>query len=187
MQGQTASSARSSGLSTFNPHVWGLFLQANPPQGEVGVTYLSIPMSGDSFCKKNKLSTPDSLLLTFQSPCLGTLFASSPAQQAQRFQQHPLSIPMSGDSFCKLVAYGLVCVAVLAAFNPHVWGLFLQVKTAVTKCMTTRPAFNPHVWGLFLQGGNRGEASGRGNCLSIPMSGDSFCKLSRRRSLRVKK
>ena len=64
---------------TFNPHAWGLFLQEvySSPPGIENLDVLSIPMLGDSFCKS---TSPEgrSLLrfLNFQSPCLGTLFAS---------------------------------------------------------------------------------------------------------------
>ena len=64
--------------TTFNPHAWGLFLQ-----GDIGIVWLkdgkellSIPMLGDSFCKVKGWRMPPNTVYVFQSPCLGTLFAS---------------------------------------------------------------------------------------------------------------
>ena len=112
----------------------------------------------------------------FQSPCLGTLFASKTLFFPIRKPLFPsgLSIPMLGDSFCKLPEKTEKPLE-RETFNPHAWGLFLQVEflewqegqkwllsipmlgDSFCKRRTRSPSaykqwpFNPHAWGLFLQ------------------------------------
>ena len=63
--------------TAFNPHVWGLFLQAKVWLKEIEEEVeLSIPMFGDSFCKGTGVT-------------------------GNNFEFLKLSIPMFGDSFCK--------------------------------------------------------------------------------------
>ncbi len=111
-----------------------------------------------------------------------------------------LSIPMLGDSFCKLAleehyaehgcfsfnphAWGLFLQVGNRmgnrmgnrTFNPHAWGLFLQVRMLLMLSFLGVGPFNPHAWGLFLQGGRLVYHDEDGEYLSIPMLGDSFCK-----------
>ena len=83
---------------------------------------------------------------------------------------------MLGDSFCKLhPLHDHVCHP--AAFNPHAWGLFLQVYEYYNYTRASTKAFNPHAWGLFLQAHVSCTFSSSRTGLSIPMLGDSFCKL----------
>ena len=106
-------------------------------------------MLGDSFCKPLREEVPDYLVESFQSPCLGTLFA-----------RERTGVPRLGK---------------VEAFNPHAWGLFLQARSGLpsgqknnffqSPCLGTlfasradelleevlSIAFNPHAWGLFLQ------------------------------------
>ena len=165
-------------MAAFNPHVWGLFLQASLSSLKaLSRVFLSIPMFGDSFCK--------------------------PGQASRTVSASQLSIPMFGDSFCKFVFVKLEDV-LLRPFNPHVWGLFLQVSNIRSACFTASSSFNPHVWGLFLQASIAhlvmsvassfqspclGTLFARSSALSgtkksvlklsIPMFGDSFCKVIR--------
>ena len=94
----------------FNPHVWGLFLQEKEKvMRELKEKLLSIPMFGDSFCKDifspsfqpmdirtfnphvwglflqadNEVRDNVAGGIGFQSPCLGTLFASYMVTAAQ--------------------------------------------------------------------------------------------------------
>ena len=76
------------------------FCKAGGKQSWASIAELSIPMFGDSFCKKEGVEFVFESLPVFQSPCLGTLFASN------------------------LGSLGADTVA--CTFNPHVWGLFLQ-------------------------------------------------------------
>ena len=68
---------RSVEKQTFNPHAWGLFLQVKAGLFKIpNKLGLSIPMLGDSFCKSVGSVENDLSGIAFQSPCLGTLFAS---------------------------------------------------------------------------------------------------------------
>ena len=135
---------------TFNPHVWGLFLQAHRGR------------------------QPRRMEDTFQSPCLGTLFASSRSANFLNLLKS-LSIPMFGDSFCKTVAFTFKLKAD-GTFNPHVWGLFLQVV------ISQRPQVRFNVLSIPMFGDSFCKLLGDRECfavqlsLSIPMFGDSFCK-----------
>ncbi len=87
---------------TFNPHVWGLFLQA-----------LRIP-------------PPQPLTPDFQSPCLGTLFASHEyVVSFPVFAVHDFQSPCLGTLFASITPSTSIN-SFSTAFNPHVWGLFLQ-------------------------------------------------------------
>ncbi len=66
-------------MTTFNPHAWGLFLQVKPFFSQFENPFFRVD---------------------FQSPCLGTLFASFLRRRKNRWSEK-LSIPMLGDSFCK--------------------------------------------------------------------------------------
>ena len=89
---------------TFNPHAWGLFLQARSlPLPSASGKALSIPMLGDSFCKLTVIAGGKLLKVAFQSPCLGTLFASFGWVNEKSIRNY-LSIPMLGDSFCKYLS-----------------------------------------------------------------------------------
>ncbi len=86
---------------TFNPHAWGLFLQEMlDAEIEKSKKRLSIPMLGDSFCKSGTGCNVRDGIQNFQSPCLGTLFASRHTA-TDKTVLGVLSIPMLGDSFCK--------------------------------------------------------------------------------------
>ena len=64
------------------------------------------------------------------------------------------------------------------SFNPHAWGLFLQVVLGELKSSLYCRTFNPHAWGLFLQVLRyTSYVYDDRDSLSIPMLGDSFCKL----------
>ncbi len=133
-------------------------------------------MLGDSFCKLITPSTPRSRLLSFQSPCLGTLFASW------------------------LKSYGETLRSL--TFNPHAWGLFLQGHLRVVRSFQEAYSFQSPClgtlfaslqWGqsamiqaltfqspclgtLFASHRSNGTQKPGRHRLSIPMLGDSFCK-----------
>ena len=135
---------------TFNPHVWGLFLQDFSIGDIPGIVY------------------------SFQSPCLGTLFASLNNIIAAK-KTINLSIPMSGDSFCKGKEHA-VWGRSWEAFNPHVWGLFLQedILRFYKNKQITR--FQSPCLGTLFARGVKIIVLWQLTTLSIPMSGDSFCK-----------
>ena len=120
---------RCTGNTSFNPHVWGLFLQDGWGGGEAraGEDFQS-PCLGTLFARKGKCNLLSFFHRHFQSPCLGTLFASRGDGQHNGDGQH-LSIPMSGDSFCKSSGGWRRSSSRGTTFNPHVWGLFLQAIT----------------------------------------------------------
>ncbi len=101
------------------------FCKSLVPSSYVTVIFLSIPMLGDSFCKP---------MLNFENPVFW----------------YRLSIPMLGDSFCKAIG-DLNGVRNNNTFNPHAWGLFLQVYRLSAEGRRGGASFNPHAWGLFLQ------------------------------------
>ena len=138
---------------SFNPHVWGLFLQEEY----------------DRYGKRLHS-------IVFQSPCLGTLFASQEwiirdyDEVKSTFNPHVWGLflqvlicaTMSGkhqvffQSPClgTLFASSILAIGVSEeniTFNPHVWGLFLQEDYLKWVEGMRKASFNPHVWGLFLQ------------------------------------
>ena len=84
---------------------------------------------------------------------------------------------MLGDSFCK-VGLRVRTGELMNSFNPHAWGLFLQVENLNEQWRFWYQAFNPHAWGLFLQALLWCCENVPHDDLSIPMLGDSFCKLA---------
>ncbi len=60
--------------------------------------------------------------------------------------------------------------------SPCLGTLFASLVEADAADFVHFPPFNPHVWGLFLQGNTTKSSNGLLTGLSIPMSGDSFCK-----------
>ena len=83
---------------------------------------------------------------------------------------------MLGDSFCKLRQRGIKPEDVEDFQSPCLGTLFARLLTPAGEVYDAR-AFNPHAWGLFLQ--DIAEITGNYITinLSIPMLGDSFCKL----------
>ena len=107
-------------------------------------------MSGDSFCKKDDGGGSYIIYNVFQSPCLGTLFASE-NPPSPPFAVYVTFNPHVWGLFLQAPEYDALKEKRNAAFNPHVWGLFLQVTDKATWVYQPAPTFNPHVWGLFLQ------------------------------------
>ena len=132
-------------------------------------------MLGDSFCKNPGRGRRRRSNNNFQSPCLGTLFASE-VKKGMWIYDYQLSIPMLGDSFCKPNTWYIAYHPPPDAFNPHAWGLFLQVRSVSELAGRIEETFNPHAWGLFLQAAATARAGTIHFTLSIPMLGDSFCK-----------
>ena len=89
-------------IQTFNPHVWGLFLQAVCLLylGGWGFT-LSIPMFGDSFCKPTGFRANAIVPFVLSIPMFGDSFCKLARQVGLSEDFAKLSIPMFGDSFCK--------------------------------------------------------------------------------------
>ncbi len=112
---------------------------------------LSIPMSGDSFCKQTQGQLGETPITPFQSPCLGTLFASKSREEASAFQTAAFN-PHVWGLFLQVEETIRVLGELFETFNPHVWGLFLQVISPMSVAHVSAFSFNPHVWGLFLQG-----------------------------------
>ncbi len=164
---------------------------------------LSIPMSGDSFCKSGVVSAVGFRFIRFQSPCLGTLFASRSCLGVRLVWLTWLSIPMSGDSFCKLhriprllrrlyrlsipMSGDSFCKSGLPVAGyggvyylsiPMSGDSFCKYIPKGRIVHAVGNTFNPHVWGLFLQGVRSSSKPYISLILSIPMSGDSFCKES---------
>ncbi len=115
----------------FNPHVWGLFLQGcereeggAPLQADfqspcLGTLFaredavvrrpqmeerLSIPMSGDSFCKYSCQLAGGDGCRVFQSPCLGTLFARRVGVMIQHPEVWDFQSPCLGTLFASYQA-----------------------------------------------------------------------------------
>ena len=137
---------------TFNPHAWGLFLQVTMISTSWGIVTSS-----------------------FQSPCLGTLFARTPNRRLRKRGIYILSIPMLGDSFCKWSPERFYRHMRHFFQSPCLGTLFARDKTASSPIYSKINTFNPHAWGLFLQVEEAWVGRGDGG-LSIPMLGDSFCK-----------
>ena len=163
----------------FNPHAWGLFLQvyAEDASNNEPSNPLSIPMLGDSFCKPTRRCSSTRFTLTTFNPHAWGLFLQAYFNIVDEIiATVELSIPMLGDSFCKCLIIAAALAMLSSTFNPHAWGLFLQVDKQLVRCAAMEP-FNPHAWGLFLQDYFSGLESVFSNMqLSIPMLGDSFCK-----------
>ena len=90
-------------------------------------------------------------LRVFQSPCLGTLFASYERRLTEK-ERKGLSIPMLGDSFCKYVFCPREERAVTYLSIPMLGDSFCKLYNSQSS-----------VWSHLN--------------LSIPMLGDSFCKI----------
>ena len=82
---------------------------------------------------------------------------------------------MLGDSFCKLLCSSLEGGR-QATFNPHAWGLFLQVRLGVRLYLSLRVLSIPMLGDSFCKPPQREDNAHRAYLLSIPMLGDSFCK-----------
>ena len=139
----------------------------------------------------------------FQSPCLGTLFASLFPRSSSE-EREGLSIPMFGDSFCKVRLESPSLRTLFYAFNPHVWGLFLQavilrhvplnsstilsipmfgdsfckfLKISVAVVATVFVTFQSPCLGTLFASEEAQHLPANTFILSIPMFGDSFCKV----------
>ena len=112
---------------SFNPHAWGLFLQAWMYSSTAHVVMSSFnPHAWGLFLQGSWIDETKLGLIHFQSPCLGTLFARLLTVTSRREIDQKLSIPMLGDSFCKFLRSKTLLRKGVSAFNPHAWGLFLQ-------------------------------------------------------------
>ena len=93
-------------FSAFNPHVWGLFLQ----EEAATVTKLSdlifqSPCLGTLFASVIQYHYIVSLISIFQSPCLGTLFASGIAEREGVNLIRVFQSPCLGTLFARSESY----------------------------------------------------------------------------------
>ena len=164
--------------TTFNPHVWGLFLQVEVVDAMKYMLkpHFQSPCLGTLFASWSVDSGKWFVILNFQSPCLGTLFASYWAAHWQLPTLLDFQSPCLGTLFARLVFKRLRKCS-LISFNPHVWGLFLQVLTHPELDLVERNFQSPCLGTLFARGMLEAVRV-RWFELSIPMFGDSFCKLT---------
>ena len=135
--------------ATFNPHAWGLFLQVCWMSMQRG-QYLGFqsPCLGTLFARPQTRQVQGSTR-NFQSPCLGTLFARG-GRGMPPARPSSLSIPMLGDSFCKLFFRETTTNALRTLSIPMLGDSFCKTGD-VQGILGTQETFNPHAWGLFLQ------------------------------------